>query len=181
MQKKTKIDQTRNLGDYAKKGFKHTQQSKEKHYNWKGGVSKCPVCNKELSHFGKKYCQKHWPRPKGITRSHETRIKLSQIAKDRKGETAANWRGGIKPINEKIRSSKEYKIWKNAVRQRDDGKCIWCGSTNNIEIDHIKPFAIFPELRFAIDNGRTLCRKCHSLTPNWKGKGITKNVYPKNS
>ena len=73
-----------------------------------------------------------------------------------------NWRGGITPKNVILRNCPEYKLWHKAVLERDGWACIWCGSKENIEADHIKPFAMYPELRFAIDNGRTLCRKCHN-------------------
>ena len=68
---------------------------------------------------------------------------------------------------------KSYRDWRKAVFERDNFECIWCGSTENLNADHIKPFAYFPELRFAIDNGRTLCKKCHRKTDTW-GKGVYK-------
>ena len=81
------------------------------------------------------------------------------------GELNNSWKGGITPINKIIRSSEEYSLWRNAVFKRDNYTCIWCGQLRgNIETDHIKPFSIYPELRFAIDNGRTLCHNCHTKT-----------------
>jgi hypothetical protein len=48
---------------------------------------------------------------------------------------------------------------------------VWCGKTKEkLEADHIKPFALFPELRFDISNGRTLCLPCHKLTDNYAGR-----------
>lgn len=68
----------------------------------------------------------------------------------------------------RIRKSKEYKLWRKAVFERDDYTCIWCGQRGGyLNADHIKPFALFPELRFAIDNGRTLCVDCHKKTGTW--------------
>jgi len=86
--------------------------------------------------------------------------------KELKGEKNVNWKGGVTPLNEKIRKSSEYKLWREAVFKRDNYTCIWCGDNRggNLNADHIKPFALFPELRFAIDNGRTLCIKCHQTT-----------------
>lgn len=79
------------------------------------------------------------------------------------GANNHQWKGGITPINAKIRTSLEYKIWRRGVFERDKWTCVWCGDRQEvghkvvIHADHIKPFAYFPELRFALDNGRTLC------------------------
>jgi len=94
-----------------------------------------------------------------------------------RGERHWNWKGGIYPNNSKIRHSLEYKLWREAVFTRDNYTCIWCGSKPGdgkrviLNADHIKSFASFPELRFAIDNGRTLCKPCHLTTENY-GRNI---------
>lgn len=87
-----------------------------------------------------------------------------------KGEKANNWRGGTSTIHQLIRGSKEYKLWRKAVFERDNYTCIWCGEKGYLNADHIKPFSLFPELRFAIDNGRTLCIECHQKTDTFASK-----------
>lgn len=134
----------------------------------------------------------------GYKVSQETRKKISDSTR---GEKATAWKGGkpkcyecggllsyrigkrcmkcikknaISPVNMIIRKSVEYKLWREAVFKRDNYTCIWGGKEhgNKLNADHIKSFAHFPELRFAIDNGRTLCENCHRSTDTYGGKSI---------
>lgn len=75
---------------------------------------------------------------------------------------------GITPIHTRIRKSREYAIWRTAVFMRDDYTCQMCGQKGGtLNADHIKPFSKYPELRLAIDNGRTLCIECHKQTDTY--------------
>lgn len=113
----------------------------------------------------------------GKKHSTETRAKMS--ASQPKGEKNHLWRGGVTPENHRLRNSFEYRLWRTAVFERDNYTCIWCGARSGkthvyIQADHIKPFAQYPELRFAIDNGRTLCKTCHETTESYPKQFIKK-------
>jgi hypothetical protein len=118
---------------------------------------------------------------KGKKLSVETRLKLSlahkgikhselhkkRVSDSKKGIKNASWKGGITPINRLIRKSRDYELWRKSIFERDGYKCIWCGEGGKIHADHIKPFCDYPELRFALDNGRTLCIECHKKTDTY--------------
>lgn len=57
-------------------------------------------------------------------------------------------------------STSKLKDWADAVKSRD-GKCMDCGSINDLHAHHIKPKSSHPDLRLAVDNGKTLCYGCH--------------------
>lgn len=63
------------------------------------------------------------------------------------------------------RYAPEAEIWRKAVFERDDYTCQFCVVRGGkLEADHVLPFAYFPEIRYELSNGRTLCRNCHSTT-----------------
>lgn len=81
------------------------------------------------------------------------------------GSKNPNWKGGTSVTIHSIRKSAEYRLWRKSVFERDNYTCVWCGVRGvELNADHIKPFSLFPELRFAIDNGRALCVPCHRTT-----------------
>lgn len=94
--------------------------------------------------------------------SEETKRKMS-IAQ--KGDKSYSWKGGITPINELIRGSAEFENWRKAIFERDNYTCQLCGDSKggNLEAHHIEKFANYPEKRFNINNGMTLCKNCHHL------------------
>jgi len=111
---------------------------------------------------------------KGRKLSEEHKRKISEYNKKvgrtpplNSGKKHWHWKGGITPLNRKIRGSKEYAIWRRTVLERDGFACIECGTKEQVEADHIKSFFLFPEIRFDVNNGRTLCRPCHTRTDTY--------------
>lgn len=72
------------------------------------------------------------------------------------------------------RNSLLYKQWRSAVFQRDNYTCQSCGSKKNLQAHHIvywRDCVSNPKLRYDIENGITLCRKCHlkAHKGTWRG------------
>ena len=129
-------------------GKHHTEEAKEK---------------MRKAHLGKK-------------KSKETKEKLSKVLKGRKlskewrmkiglankGKKSNFWKGGISKENERIRKGIEFRLWREAVFARDNYTCQKTGiKGGKLHSHHIYNFADYPKLRFAIDNGITLCEKAH--------------------
>jgi len=61
------------------------------------------------------------------------------------------------------------KEWANLVKSRDNYTCQICGSTDNLVAHHIDPIVCDPVQSLDIDNGVTLCDKCHKKVHTQNG------------
>ena len=138
-----------------------------------------------------KYIKLHHQHQKGPKHSEETKRKIGDIwrgkhlsvehkeniSKSHKGEKSYLWKGGVTPENLRIRNGLKYRLWRTSVFERDDYTCQSCevrsgnGKKVVLNADHIKQFAYYPELRFELSNGRTLCVPCHRKKTEEERKG----------
>lgn len=175
----------------ALKGIKRSKETREKISRIRTGQKQSveTIRNRVLKNTGKKrtFEQKQKIRDalKGVPKTIMHRLKMSQNHADISGKNNPNWRGGISSLNSTIRRSEKYKKWRSEVFERDNYTCIICKQIGRkLNCDHIKPFSIIVKesniktLQNAINckelwninNGRTLCIKCHTETNTYKTK-----------
>ena len=104
---------------------------------------------------------------KGISPSEETRVKrsLSIVGKMPTGKNHYKW------INDRSKLKKsdlkhlctQYRIWMISVKKRDGWKCRISNEncSGRLEAHHILDWMNYPELRYEINNGITLCLAHH--------------------
>jgi len=140
--------------------------------NFKQLIKYC-YCGKEIKVYPSrlklgrgKYCSKKCSDPftllDGI-KGKKTRWKKND-PRIKRGKDHYAWLGGIYQTNKELRKSPQYKRWHRAVLKRDNYICQFCKQRGRkLNVDHRKPFALYPTLRFNLDNGQTLCISCHLL------------------
>jgi hypothetical protein len=71
---------------------------------------------------------------------------------------------GGKGWRKKLRRSAGWSRWRRAVLARDGYACGRCGASGPVlQVHHVMPMLLHPELRFEVWNGQTLCDSCHRL------------------
>lgn len=157
-----------------------------------GNNFKCETCNNEFYRSGwqikrnqQKFCSL------GCRRHTKEAIKKMSVLKQGK----PSWNKGLTKItdsrldykrptvfinqgksteNQLIRKSARMRWWRKHVFERDDYTCQACGEKGGrLNADHVLPFSSFPDLRFEILNGRTLCEDCHRNTDTFGQKALS--------
>lgn len=124
-------------------------------------------------------------KPETIIKLKESHIGLKGWWKNKprmemRNENHWNWKGGTTNLRQRIMVSYKYRQWRSDIFQRDNYTCQKCNQRGiYLEADHnpklfseiIKEYkiitveeALLCEELWNINNGRTLCRKCHNLT-----------------
>lgn len=175
---------------------KHAEYMRNYYRKLSRTVVNCIKCNKELitRNKNRKYCDASCALNKKVELSckfcskeiiakpsYAKRAKFcSQVCagKSQTGENSKAWKGGTSKERELFQGSLEYKTFRKAVLERDK-KCTECGTKEKwLQLDHIKPWALFPEFRLEMDNARILCIDCHKQTDTYgyKAKQLTREM-----
>jgi len=147
-----------------RRGYKHTESTKEKMRE-----------KRKYQVFSKETREKMGSSRRGQKDSMEARLKKREA---RLGERNPAWKGGVGKTNQSDRHSLFYREWRDSIFHRDKFTCVHCGIRNKkglgkrvvLNADHIKPWSLYPELRYEVENGRTLCFPCHTKTDTYGGK-----------
>ena len=120
----------------------------------------------------------------------KSKIGLIYTANNVKGERHYNWKGGVTKLGHKIRHSAKFYQWRKDVFSRDNWTCVWCNQRGvELHPDHIKKLSLIVQEHqiqtmiqaydcielWDVNNGRTLCVKCHGIRHNCKFGSKTRN------
>jgi hypothetical protein len=96
-----------------------------------------------------------------------------RVGMQRRGDKNRFWKGGIHGEKDALRHRFEYKNWRASIYVRDGYVCQCCSKQGKLNAHHLYPFSDYPELRYKLDNGITLCVDCHDSTKD----GAFHNLY----
>lgn len=84
-----------------------------------------------------------------------------RLSEKNKGLNHHNWRGGI-TSSDRLERMRFRSLLQKKIFERDGYTCQTCFRIGGyLQVDHIKEWSKYPELRFDEANCRTLCMPCH--------------------
>lgn len=133
----------------------------------------CLTCEKQFLDWPcqkRKYCslkcRKIWN--KGLSVEVDSRLNYKRPTAFKEGQLSGdkhhNWQGGVT----EPRLTTAYKQFIKDIYKRDNYACQLCKMVGKkLNADHIKPWKLYPDLRFEPSNLRTLCVDCHRTTDTY--------------
>ena len=91
-----------------------------------------------------------------------TRERMAKVGQGSAGAGHWNWQGGKSEGRKRRSADKEHRQWSKNILERDRYVCDNCGSSSGAKYaHHLDAYQGNPEKRYALDNGVTLCKRCH--------------------
>jgi len=154
-----RLEAKRNKQAATLRGHKHTPEF--------GATVRARMVGSDNPFYGKRHSDEfrasQAERQRGVKHSPQSRMAMSAGTQ---GVPLDQWQGCKTPGNERARRSPEFAAWRKGVYERDNYTCRLCGKRGGVlHPHHIKRFSEFPDLRYVVANGVTLCaRPCHKST-----------------
>jgi len=173
---------------FDRTGIKHTEETKKKLREKRKG-RKPSLGMKHSDDFKEKARERmklQWKlglrKPTNIGRKISEKEKRL-LSKVKRGNKNPAWIDGRSKLTSQIRKCLRYRQWRDSIFKRDNWTCVNCNIRGGyIEADHYpKEFAqIYSDNNFRtlndalkckelwnLNNGRTLCKKCHEKTKTY--------------
>ena len=96
----------------------------------------------------------------------------------RSGTRSNAWKDGLSMKRDRARLAPQLKEWREAIFERDNYLCQYCGQNGKLHAHHIKSWAEYPNLRFEVSNGLTLCIECHGTVHGKDFSNRRKKICP---
>lgn len=151
-------------------------KSDEQSSQWRGGKveMQCQHCGKpyklkKSQTHRSKYCSRKCHNS-AISKPGEESHNWGRVREDMLGANNKMWKGGLSKWRQKDHKHIE---WRTKVFKRDNYACQKCKKRGvALEAHHIKSWSEYPELRYVVSNGISLCVKCHSEVDEQRAKFI---------
>lgn len=143
-------------------GLKHNKEIQQK--ATKNRIGKSRPKSKEIMKY------RHLFNPESLA-NDSMKLKQRTAKLNKFGKDANAWTGSTNSTERTLASGRDdYKNLRKQVFARDNYCCVLCNTKGYLHMDHIKEWLNYPELRYDINNCRTLCPPCHRKTDNYGSK-----------